>query len=56
MEILISDQLRGPSLSLESLRNEIKDDFRHGRLVNLQGWPIKISAARAYAMCALTRP
>jgi hypothetical protein len=49
-------ELLGPSFSWKSLRQSIKDDYRHGRLVNLQGWPISISAARVYAVVALAHP
>jgi len=46
-------ELLGPARNWESLRQTVRNDFRHDRLVNLQGWPISVTAARTYAVVAL---
>ena len=49
-------ELLGPARNLDSLRQTVRNDYRQQRLVNLQGWPISVSAVRAYAVVALTQP
>jgi len=49
-------ELLGPELSSGALRRDVKEDYRHSRLVKLKGWLISISEARIYAVVAISRP